>query len=183
MKTSARTFTAFTQLPARLVLAALVVALAGGFTLAAVAAPPGPGAGHGGPDMMVGMPMMGSPQHIAHMLDSVGATAEQRTQVQQIMAAAATDLAAQRSSGRATQDQLMQLFSQPTVDARAAETLRQQMLTQHDTASKRMLQALLDVSRVLTPEQRKQLADHMAQRRSMMERHRSERDALEKPAR
>jgi Spy/CpxP family protein refolding chaperone len=38
-----------------------------------------------------------------------------------------------------------------------------------------MLQAMLDVSRVLTPEQRKQLAERMQQRRTMMERHRGER--------
>jgi Spy/CpxP family protein refolding chaperone len=36
---------------------------------------------------------------------------------------------------------------------------------------------------VLTAEQRKTLAERMAQRRSMMERHRSERDALDKPSR
>jgi Spy/CpxP family protein refolding chaperone len=78
---------------------------------------------------------------------------------------------------------MMALFTQPTVDARAVETLRQQMLAQHDQASKRMLQTMLDVSRVLTPEQRKTLADRMAQRRSMMDRHRTERDTLDKPAR
>ena len=36
------------------------------------------------------------------------------------------------------------------------------MLAQHDQASKRTLQAMLDVSRVLTPEQRKALAERMA---------------------
>jgi Spy/CpxP family protein refolding chaperone len=42
-----------------------------------------------------------------------------------------------------------------------------------------MMQAMLDVSRVLTPEQRKQLAERMQQRRSMMERHMNERRALD----
>ena len=73
----------------------------------------------------------------------------------------------------------MALFTQPTVDARAAEALRQQMLAQHDQASQRMLQTMLDVSRVLTPEQRKTLSDRMQQRRSMMERHRHERQSLD----
>ena len=116
------------------------------------------------------------------MLDGVNASAEQKAQIKQIMAAAMTDLRAQREAGRALRDQAMQLFTQPQVDARAAETLRQQMLAQHDQASKRMLQAMLDASRVLTPEQRQTLADKMAQRRSMMERHRAERDQLDKPA-
>jgi protein CpxP len=65
---------------------------------------------------------------------------------------------------------MRQLFTQPTVDARAVETLRQQMLAQHDQASKRMMQAMLDGSRVLTPEQRAKMADMAGQRRAMMER-------------
>ena len=73
----------------------------------------------------------------------------------------------------------MELFRQPTVDANAAEALRQQMLQQHDQASRRMLQAMLDVSRVLTPEQRAQLAQRMQQRREMMQRHEQERRQLE----
>ena len=42
-----------------------------------------------------------------------------------------------------------------------------------------MMQAMLDVSRVLTPEQRKQMADRMAQRRDMMRRHMQERQSIE----
>ena len=71
---------------------------------------------------------------------------------------------AQREAGRALREQGLQLFTQPTVDATAAEALRQQMLAQHDQASKRMLQAMLDVAKVLTPEQRAQLAERMKQR-------------------
>ena len=40
-------------------------------------------------------------------------------------------------------------------------------------------QAMIDISRVLTPEQRKQLAERMAQRRTMMERHMKERRSLD----
>ena len=70
-----------------------------------------------------------------------------------------------------------------SVDARAVETLRQQMLAQHDLTSKRMTQVMLDVSRVLTPEQRKTLSDRMAQRRAMMERHQAERSTMERTPR
>jgi periplasmic protein CpxP/Spy len=45
------------------------------------------------------------------------------------------------------------------------------------------MQAMLDAAAVLTPEQRKQLAERMAQRRTLMQRHRAERDALERPSR
>jgi Spy/CpxP family protein refolding chaperone len=99
------------------------------------------------------------------------------------MESARTDLKAQREAGRALREQGQALFTQPTVDARAAEALRQQLLAQHDQASKRTLQALLDVSRVLTPEQRKAIADRLAERRAMMERRRAERDSAAKPTR
>lgn len=129
--------------------------------------------GHGG--MQHGGGMMGNPKMAERMLDGVNATPEQRTQIRQLMEAAKSDMQAQRESGRTLREQAAKLFAEPNVDARAAETLRQQMLAQHDTASKRMTQLMLDVSRVLTPEQRKQMAERMAQRRTMMERHRQER--------
>lgn len=172
--------------PAQLWLAGLVLALAGAFTLTAEAATDevphggGPGGhmmmgGHGGPGMHDGH-MMG------RMLDSVNATPEQRTQIRTIMQAAMTDVKALHANGASLRDQQRQLFAQPNVDARAAEALRQQMLAQHDQVSKRMLQAKLDAARVLTPEQRKQMADRMAQRKQMGERHRAERQSLDRPS-
>ena len=86
------------------------------------------------------------------------------------METARNDLKAQRDAGRAVHDQMRQLFAQPTVDARVAETLRQQAMAQHDQSSRRMMQAMLEVSRVLTPEQRAKLAEMAAQRRANMER-------------
>ena len=160
---SART-SAGTPRALRLVVASAVIALAGGLSQAVLAAPH---EGHGGP----GMGMFGG-RHAEHMLDAVNATPEQRAQVKQILQAAKADMAAERSAGRQLREQGQALFAQPTVDARAAETLRQQMMAQHDQASKRRLQVMLEVSRVLTPEQRKTLSDRMTQRRAMTERHR-----------
>ena len=168
----------------RMFLATLVVAVAGGLSQMAQASPHD---GHGGHGFQssggMGMGMMGGARHIERLLDAVNATPEQRTQIQQILQAARTDMGAQRDAGRKLHEQSAALFAQPTVDARAAETLRQQMLAQHDQASKRGLQVMLDVSRVLTPEQRKAVAERMAQRRSMMERHRAERGSAERTPR
>ena len=108
---------------------------------------------------------------MTRMLDRVNATPEQRTQIQQIMQSQASEMRAQREAGRALRQQAMALFAQPTVDADAVEALRQQQLAMHDAASKRMTAAMLEISRVLTPEQRKQMAEHMAQRSEMMQRH------------
>lgn len=162
----------------RLAALAAVAALAAGLALPAAAMPGGHGQGQG--MGAFGLPMLGGPAGIDKMLDSVNATPEQRTQIQQIAAAAATDMKAQHEAGRALRAQVQQLFTQPTLDARAAEALRQQMLAQQDQASKRMMQTVLDVSRVLTLEQRQQLAERANQRMAMMERHRGERGALEK---
>jgi Spy/CpxP family protein refolding chaperone len=130
----------------------------------------GPMAGHHG-GMTGGMAggMMSGPR-AERMLEAAGASAEQRAQIKQIMDAARADLQAQRESGRALHEQMRQLFTQPTVDANVAEALRQQQLARHDAASKRMMQAMIDASRVLTPEQRAKLAEMVAHRRGMMER-------------
>ncbi len=158
---------------ARLLSTGLFVALAGTAMLTAEAAPMD-GGGHRHGSGMMGGPMMGGPMmggmHGGRLLDAVGATAEQKAQIKQIMDAAHTELKAQRDAGRGLHDQMRQLFTQPTVDARAVETLRQQMLAQHDQASKRMMQAMLEASRVLTPEQRAKMAEMAGQRRAMMDR-------------
>jgi periplasmic protein CpxP/Spy len=170
----------FPATPFRLLAATTAIAMAAFAAQPAGAMPHGGRGGHDGPG---GYGMMGGAQMSERMLDAVNATPEQRAQVKQILQAARTDMRAQHEAGRKLREDTMALFTQPTVDARAAEALRVQMLAQHDQASKRMLQTMLDVSRVLTPEQRKLLGERMAQRRSMMERHRSEREGMEKAPR
>lgn len=175
----------------RLMLATLLVAGAAAVALPSWARPmggmgpdgPGPMA-HMGPGDRMGPGMHGDmgPMGLSpRMLDAVKATPEQRTQLQQIMEAARKDLQALRESGRSLRDEHLALFSQPNVDARAAEALRQKQMALREQASKRQMQAALDASRVLTPEQRKQLADTMQKRRQMMERHLQERRAMDAP--
>ena len=133
--------------------------------------------GHG--DMHSGMGgagmFMGRPEWVARrvdrMLDGVGASDAQRAQIRQIAQAAAADMTAQRDAGRGLRAQAVQILTAPSVDAAAAESLRQQMLVQHDQGSSRMLKAMLDVANVLTPEQRMKLAERMRQRAEQM-RHR-----------
>ena len=142
-----------------------------------------PMGGHGGHhEMGGGMMMGGSPERMARMidrmLDGLNATDAQRGQIKQIVQVAATDLKSQREAHRALRQQGMQIFTAPNVDANAAETLRQQMMAQHDQVSRRMTQAMVDISRVLTPEQKAKIAEHLKQRAAKMEeRHqRMERD-------
>lgn len=99
------------------------------------------------------------------MLDDVKAMAEQRKQIKTIADAAATDLKALHDGNKDLREQSIDALLKPQVDAEAAESLRQQMLADHDKVSKRMLQAMLDISKVLTPEQRAQVAEQMKKHR------------------
>jgi protein CpxP len=120
-----------------------------------------------------GMMFRGSPEHmgrmIDHMLDGLGASDAQRSQIKQIATSAAADLKAQGEGGRALRQRAMQAFTAPTVDAGAVEQVRQQMVQQHDQMSRRMTQAMLDIARVLTPEQRTRLGERMRDRQARME--------------
>lgn len=176
----------------RLLAVAASLVVAGGVAQTVSAAPWGPGAmahaggmGYGGMGYggMGGMGPLGGmhARQSERLFDSIGATADQRTQIRQIWDAARADMQAQREAGRALHEQARTLFAQPTVDAKAVEALRQQMLAQHDAMSKRGMQAMIDASAVLTPEQRQAVSERMAERRAAMERRRAERAATPKP--
>ncbi len=122
---------------------------------------------------MGGMMFDGSPERAGRMidglLDGLNVTDVQRSQIKQIAAAAAADMKAQMQAGRGLHQRGMEIFTAPTVDAAAAEQLRQQMLQQHDQMSRRMTQAMVDVARVLTPEQRAKVGERMKDRRARMD--------------
>jgi len=162
---------------ARLLAVACVVALSGAYMSVAHAQPAmGPSAG----PMMFGDGPHGG-RGLERMLDGINASADQRSRIHDIIKAAQADLRTQREASRGLREQAMTLFAAPTVDANAVEALRQRMQQQRDVASRRWTQAMLDVSAVLTPQQRKQLVDRMQQRRDMMQRHWQERRSLEQP--
>jgi len=160
------------------------------------APPPSPGMGmgmgmeghgmhrgmHGG---MGGIMFGGSPERagkmIDGMLDGLNATDAQRSQIKQIAAAAAADMKTQMQAGRGLRQRGMEIFTAPTVDAAAAEQLRQQMLQQHDQMSRRMTQAMVDVARVLTPEQRAKVGERMKDRGARMEERMKRMDRMPAP--
>lgn len=154
----------------KLMFASLLVAASAAFAVSASAQPGPHGHGghgwhgaHAGPGKMWG-PMAGG-RGMDRLLTDVGASDEQKQQIRQIMKDAFKDLRAQREQNRALRERAMEVFTAPNVDANAAEAVRQQMLQQHDQASRRMTQAMLDASRVLTPEQRTQIAERIKQRK------------------
>jgi Spy/CpxP family protein refolding chaperone len=160
--------------PLRTLLASAVV-VAGLAAVAVQAAPSTQGeCGHraaaahhrdSGPDGM-------APRMQGRMLERIGASAEQREQIRKIMTSARGDMKARRDEGKALRDKAAALFAQPTIDAAAVESLRQEMVQRHDQASQRMTQAMLEAAQVLTPEQRTKLAEAMKERRARKGGHR-----------
>ncbi|MEO6031022.1 MAG: Spy/CpxP family protein refolding chaperone [Burkholderiaceae bacterium] len=128
------------------------------------------GPGMDSPGMMFGGSSAHMARRIDRMLDRLKASDAQRAQVKQIVQAAMVDLKTQREAARGLREKGLQIFTAPNVDAAAAESLRQQMLAQHDQASRRMLQVMLDVSGVLTPEQRAKFGEQVRQRQQRMQR-------------
>lgn len=119
--------------------------------------------GEGGSGMM---PWGG--RHLQHLLDEAKATDAQRTQIKALADKAQADLKAMHEEGRKLHEQGLALWASPKLDAKAAEALRQQMSKHHDQVSQRMTQAMLDVGRVLTPEQRAAIAKQMREHRKGM---------------
>lgn len=148
---------------------AILFVTAASWGAASFAQHPGHGRHQGGPGMGL---FAGRPEHVGrmvdHWLEGTDATEAQRTKIKQIAQAAATDLKAQADAGRGMRVKGLQLFTAPTVDAAAVEALRQQHVAQHDAASRRVTQAMLDISQVLTPEQRVKLGQRLQQRAEKM---------------
>jgi Spy/CpxP family protein refolding chaperone len=113
------------------------------------------------PPPMMGMMLPQGPM-LDHVLDEANASAAQRAQVHQILDAAAADLKQARPAERADHEQMKQLFSAPVVDAAAVEAVRQRLEARHDAQSRRLTQAMIDVSSVLSVEQRQAIAARMA---------------------
>lgn len=89
----------------------------------------------------------------------VDATAEQKTKLAEIAKAAATDLLPLREKMIAGRKEARDLLVQPSVDRAAIEKLRADQLANMDALSKRLSEAVAAAAEVLTPEQRKKLAD------------------------
>ena len=171
------------------VLAGLVLSLAGSVAVTAWAAHPGhdgpaghggPGGGFGAPGLFFG-PSARTDRAVDRMLEGLNASDAQRTQIKQIAQAASGDLKALREANRGQHERALAVFTAPVVDARAVETLRQQQLAQHDQASKRVSQALVDISNALTPDQRVKLAERIKQRAERMHERMERRHAASAP--
>jgi len=98
-------------------------------------------------------------KHLAIELD---ATSDQQVKLATIVKAAVGDLRPLREKAAAARSQGLTLLTAPTIDRSAIERLRTEQIGLAETASKRIAQALADAADVLSPEQRRKVADWIA---------------------
>jgi protein CpxP len=98
---------------------------------------------------------------LKHLYVEIDATDAQKQQLAPIVKGAARDLLPLRAKIHDARRQAVELLSRESVDRAALETLRADQLRLAEQASMRFTQALADVADVLTPEQRKQLAERI----------------------
>jgi periplasmic protein CpxP/Spy len=139
---------------------ALVAGLAGGYV--------GKSFAHGGPGhWRDGMPAdpakmdLRVERMVKRFASKVDASAEQKEKLAAIAKSAVKDLAPLREKAQAARKQAIGLLAGASVDRAAIERLRAEQIQLADAGSKRLTQALADSADVLTPEQRKKLAERM----------------------
>jgi|SRR5215475_5535115 len=97
-----------------------------------------------------------------HMAIELDATAEQQAKLATIAKTAVADLRPLQEKARAARAQAVTLLTAPTIDRSAIERLRADNIGLAETASKRIAQALEDAADVLSPEQRRKVAEWAA---------------------
>jgi protein CpxP len=109
--------------------------------------------------------------HIDHMLKhfyvEIDATDAQKAQIAPLVKQAVDDLMPLHSQLHTAHTHAMQALTQTTVDRTSLEAARVEHLQLADQASKRITQLMADVGDVLTPPQRKALADHLQKMHGM----------------
>lgn len=100
-------------------------------------------------------------RRLKHLYVEIDATDAQKQLIAPIVKGAARDLLPLRPKMHEARRRAVELLSQDTVDRAALETLRADHLRVAEQASRRLVEALADVADVLTPEQRRQLAEHI----------------------
>lgn len=96
---------------------------------------------------------------IRHLAVEIDASQQQQDKLRAIADGAVKDLLPVRQKLMAARASARDLLTRETVDRAAIEQFRTDMLATHDAVSKRIVQAAADAAEVLTPEQRRKIAD------------------------
>jgi Spy/CpxP family protein refolding chaperone len=105
---------------------------------------------------------------VRHLSIELDATNEQQEKLRGIMRGMLKDVLPARDRAEAARRQARELLTATTIDRSAMEKLRADQIALADQVSKRITQALGDAAEVLSPEQRRKLADRLPPRGPMM---------------
>jgi protein CpxP len=98
---------------------------------------------------------------VRHLAIEVDATAEQQERLRAIVRSTVRDLVPLREKAMNSRQRGRELLTQTTIDRAAIESLRADQMALADQASRRVAQAIADAASVLTPEQRRKIADRI----------------------
>lgn len=104
---------------------------------------------------------------VRHLSIELDANNEQQEKLRGIMRGMLKDVLPARERADAARRQARDLLTATTIDRAAMEKLRADQIALADTVSKRITQALGDAAEVLSPEQRRKLADRFPPRGPM----------------
>jgi protein CpxP len=98
---------------------------------------------------------------VRHLAVEVDATNEQQDKLRAVVKNAVKEVLPMREKVQAAREQARKLLTEPTINRSEIEKLRAEHVALADTFSRRVAQAFTDAAEILTPEQRKKLADLM----------------------
>lgn len=99
-------------------------------------------------------------QRAERLLDEIDATAAQRAQAQEILRQAAEQLATLKADGDRLHSEFVRLLAAGSLDMQATASLRNQAVQLAAESMGQGLDALVAIAGILTPEQRRRLAEH-----------------------
>jgi periplasmic protein CpxP/Spy len=116
---------------------------------------------------MVGLPPLAG-RHAERFYKRLNVTDEQKAQLQDLAKAQKEDMLKQREAHQALHQDMKAMLRQPNIDDAALQTLRAKVLAHHQEMAAKRWDMGVSMARVLTPEQRQQLADMMDKREARM---------------
>jgi periplasmic protein CpxP/Spy len=110
-------------------------------------------------------------RRMERMLDKVGASAGQRTQIEAIWNGLRPQLKALHEQHGAVHQQIVGALTAATINASSVEQLRQQSMALIEKTSSLLTQGFVQTAQVLTPDQRRQVQGFLAQEHGRFHHH------------
>jgi protein CpxP len=95
------------------------------------------------------------------ILTDAGASDDQKSKVKAIVTTTIDVVRPDREARKTMRDEIIKLIEAPTIDRNAIEALRAKQMAQFEERSKAIAKAVADAAEILTPDQRKKLAEEI----------------------